>query len=147
MGRNIDDKGTAIKREYLFLFNFQELKPLQKILIKNLQQLLGLLPSKLLPLVRCQTKKLFICAMNTIFTSHSASPCQHFLILALSVCVQETADFMTFHSKNFSMCRLRKRTYTDITITPWHHISSVLKYLWYLLQLTLFFHFSNPRSI
>lgn len=77
---------------------------------------------------------------------------EHHFYLALSftmptfpcisfICVQETADFMTFHSKNFSMCLLRKRMYPDITITPWHHISSILKYRWYLLYLTLFFLF------
>lgn len=66
------------------------------------------------PLVRCQTKKLFICAMNTIFTSHSASPRQHFLILALSVCVH-FVELLNHLQRN---CRFH-----DISLKKFQHVS------------------------
>ena len=59
----------------------------ESILIKNQERLLGLLPFKIYFWYDYQTKYHFICAMNVIYTSPPDSPCQHFLILALSVCV------------------------------------------------------------
>ena len=52
--------------------------------------------------------------MNTIFTSHSASPCQHFLILALSVCAQ----FVELLNHLQINCRLH-----DISLKKFQHAS------------------------